>query len=119
MSRFWEWWSEYWVPVAITLFTVVGVVAIVGACVIAANAPPPSNGTEQVALMVPAEGNAASNFEVVCVTEFADNLAYDGKRGIYIITVKNTGEKFIGVSGIGVAAMGKHSHDETTHVDER
>lgn len=39
---------------------------------------------------------------------FEDDLAYGGKRGIYIIKDHATNKEFIGVSGIGISAIGAH-----------
>ncbi len=40
---------------------------------------------------------------------FEDDLAYGGKRGIYEITDTETGEKYFGISGIGITELGSHA----------
>lgn len=40
---------------------------------------------------------------------FTDELAYQGRRGVYVIRDKATGREFIGVSGIGISEVGLHS----------
>ncbi len=40
---------------------------------------------------------------------FADGLAYNHMRGIYIITDTKTGEEFVGISGIGISELGSHT----------
>lgn len=44
-------------------------------------------------------------FSVNRVQVVYDELAYNSKRGIYVITDKKTGKEFLGVSGIGVAEL--------------
>lgn len=39
---------------------------------------------------------------------FSDALAYNERRGIYIIRDTKTGKEFIGVSGVGIAEVGSH-----------
>lgn len=51
----------------------------------------------------------SERFVVERADVFRDALAYDGKRGIYVIRDKQTGREFIGVSGVGVAEIGSHS----------
>lgn len=54
------------------------------------------------------------------LTEFSDGLAYNDKRGIYIITDKKTGKEYIGVSGIGITEIGSHGCGRgCTSQDER
>lgn len=43
------------------------------------------------------------------ISEFRDDLAYDSYRGVYIITDTETGQEFIGVSGVGISAIGQHN----------
>ena len=54
------------------------------------------------------------------LTEFYDSLAYGDKRGVYIITDKQTGKEYIGVSGVGITETGSHSCGKgCTSQDER
>lgn len=48
-----------------------------------------------------------------------DALAYNGRRGIYIITDMKTGKEFIGISGIGVSETGGHRSGKSSVSDER
>lgn len=60
----------------------------------------------------PTMANAVSDgkrFRVERVEVFRDLLAYDDKRGIYIIRDKETGREYVGVSGIGITEIGSHS----------
>ncbi len=50
---------------------------------------------------------------------FEDNMAYNSKRGIYIITDKKTGKEYIGVSGIGITESGSHLAGKIVIKDER
>lgn len=45
---------------------------------------------------------------VTKISEFRDNLAYGDYRGVYIITDTETGQEFVGVSGVGISAIGSH-----------
>lgn len=56
---------------------------------------------------------------VVQIGVVRDDLAYNNRRGIYIITDKGTGAEYIGVSGIGVSELGSHSTGKATAGDER
>ena len=58
-------------------------------------------------------------FEVTRVQKVYDSLAYDGKRGIYLIKDTETGATYFGVSGIGVTELGSHSNGKTRRTDER
>ena len=49
----------------------------------------------------------------------ADSLAYGGSRGVYVIRDKQTGQEFIGVSGIGISETGSHQSGKTQKRDER
>ncbi|MGL5280533.1 MAG: hypothetical protein ACRC8W_02035 [Plesiomonas shigelloides] len=54
------------------------------------------------------------------ISEFRDTLAYDDYRGVYIITDKDTGREYIGVSGIGISEIGSHGCGKgCTRQDER
>lgn len=60
-----------------------------------------------------------SRYSVERVAVFEDNLAYNSRRGIYEITDHKTGQKYIGVSGIGISQRGSHSNGKQTFADER
>ena len=71
---------------------------------IAACAPPPTMGmtTEQ-------QTQANNDWEVRRVATFRDDLAYDSRRGIYVLTEKSTGREWVGISGIGISELGSHT----------
>lgn len=49
-----------------------------------------------------------ADWEVTRAAVFKDDLAYNDRRGVYVITDKRTGRQYIGVSGVGVAEVGRH-----------
>lgn len=65
----------------------------------------------------------ADRFSVRLVQIVRDDLAYNDRRGVYVITDHDTGKTFIGVSGIGISEIGSHtiSTGKTTYTeyDER
>lgn len=52
---------------------------------------------------------AGQRFAVERVAVFQDELAYQNRRGVYIITDTETGEAWLGVSGVGVSELGRQS----------
>lgn len=58
-------------------------------------------------------------FSIVHVSTFVDWLAYNSKRGIYIITDSYTGKEYVGVSGVGISELGSHQAGRTNITDER
>ena len=46
--------------------------------------------------------------EVVRLGVFADDIAYNGRRGVYLIRDKKTGQELIGVSGVGITETSAH-----------
>lgn len=50
---------------------------------------------------------------------FKDELAYDNKRGIYLIVDTKTDIEYIGISGIGISEVGSHRSGKSTFEDER
>lgn len=68
----------------------------------------------------PRDGAFPGNrFKVERVGLFKDDLAYDGHRGIYIITDTKTGQELVGLSGIGISELGSHKSGKARHSDER
>jgi len=61
----------------------------------------------------------SSRFTVTRVSVFRDKLAYDSKRGIYLITDTKTGQEMVGISGVGISDLARHSSGKTTAPDER
>lgn len=58
-------------------------------------------------------------FKVERVGVFFDGLAYNEKRGIYVITDTETNQEFVGVSGIGISELAAHQSGKTRSPDER
>lgn len=54
------------------------------------------------------DGNA-TRFKVRQVQLVEDPIAYNARRGVYIITDTDTGAEYIGVSGIGISELGSHA----------
>lgn len=61
----------------------------------------------------------AGRFVVRRVDVVVDSVAYNGKRGVYVITDTKTGAEFVGVSGVGISELGSHRSGKTTVTDER
>jgi hypothetical protein len=53
------------------------------------------------------EANGA-RFKVTRVGVFKDTVAYNDKRGIYILKDLKTGKEYLGISGIGISEVGAH-----------
>ncbi len=58
-------------------------------------------------------------FKITRMGVFPDSIAYNGKRGVYVIKDTHTGKEWVGVSGIGISDLGSHSDGEDIHTDER
>lgn len=71
----------------------------------------------KMGVTVPVQDN--SRITVTRVGVIADDLAYDEKRGIYVITDKQTGQEYVGVSGIGISELGSHHAGKAVVSDER
>ncbi|NTE96736.1 hypothetical protein [Agrobacterium tumefaciens] len=61
----------------------------------------------------------SNRFKVERVGVFADGLAYQSQRGIYLITDTETNQEFVGVSGVGISELASHQSGKTTTRDER
>ena len=61
--------------------------------------------------------------KVTRVGVFKDDVAYNDRRGVYVIQDTTTGREYIGVSGIGISELGSHTtmagKVAVTHQDER
>lgn len=60
-----------------------------------------------------------SRFQVTLTDVFEDDLAYDDRRGIYLIRDTKTGQEFVGVSGVGISELGSHQAGKVRLQDER
>lgn len=58
-------------------------------------------------------------FQVQVVGTFPDDLAYQKYRSIYVLIDKNTGQQFVGISGVGIAELGSHKAGRSSAPDER
>ena len=66
-----------------------------------------------------AQVSAGDRVTVERIGVFKDDLAYNERRGVYVITDKATGREFIGVSGVGITETGSHQSGKTSVRDER
>lgn len=64
----------------------------------------------------PLKINDTGRFDIQRVQVFVDSLAYNDKRGI---SDKETGTTYVGVSGIGISELGRHSSGKSQTKDER
>lgn len=69
--------------------------------------------------VVPQQTTTTIRFSVERVGVISDDLAYDNRRGIYIITDHATNTQYIGVSGIGISQLGSHLVGKVVVGDER
>lgn len=89
--------------------TVVALAAMLAGC---GQRPPEP---DQIPLKTVADGRV----RVERIASFRDELAYGGIRGVFLITDKESGSKFIGISGIGISELGSHQSGKNTYRDER
>lgn len=62
----------------------------------------------------------SSRFQVEILSTFEDRLAYGSERGVYLLRDTTTGQEFVGISGVGISAVGWHRVDKNNGVrDER
>lgn len=50
---------------------------------------------------------------------FEDDLAYMSRRGVYLIKDSETGQEFIGISGVGITERATHQSGKASVSDER
>lgn len=77
----------------------------------------PTKASPVTTLPVAEGGDSRITVERIAV--IADSLAYDDKRGVYVIRDKQTGREYIGVSGIGITEVGSHASGKSRISDER
>jgi hypothetical protein len=94
--------------------------AAVAACVLLLagcdQGPAPARTEMHVSTELSGDGNRVT---VTRLSRFSDNLAYDNERGVYLIRDNETGQEFIGISGIGISELGSHRSGKRTVGDER
>lgn len=68
-------------------------------------------------------GADGERFTVLQVAKFDDSDAYNSSRKIFLITDKQTGNEYVGVSGVGISEFGSHTYSSGKQVlsarDER
>lgn len=95
------------------LILMLGVIAVASCgCVPTADTP--------LHLESPSTIETSSRFTVKRVGVFADDLAYNNRRGIYIVIDNETGDEYVGVSGVGISELGIHQAGKNDQMpDER
>lgn len=75
----------------------------------------------EATMQMPKESKFQANDRVTVerIGVFADDTAYQDRRGVYVIRDKKTGQEFIGISGIGISETGSHSTGKSSKSDER
>ena len=80
------------------LFLFTSLILLLSAC-----APDPDT-----TLRISTSLKSQSRFEITRTGIVEDDLAYNNRRGIYIIKDTTTGKEYIGVSGVGISEIGSH-----------
>lgn len=57
--------------------------------------------------------------QVTRIGVFKDELAYNTRRGVYVIVDTKTGKEYIGISGVGIQEVSSHQSGKTRVTDER
>ncbi len=60
-----------------------------------------------------------NRISVVRIDIIKDRLAYNGERGVYLITDLKTGKEYIGISGVGIAETSEYRSGKNLHFEER
>ena len=68
----------------------------------------PNTRPEVVSMKTPPKSETRGRFQVERVGTFSDSLAYNNERGIYVVKDTQTGEEYVGVSGVGISVIGRH-----------
>jgi hypothetical protein len=74
----------------------------------------PTIGDEAVAKKDKGDGR----FRIERVGVVYDDLAYESKRGIYVIIDTKTGKEYFGMSGIGITETGNHNCGKNCNRDD-
>jgi hypothetical protein len=97
----------------------ISILALVMLVMLAGCGPEPTITVQTERSFVPTP-EQSTRFKVERVAVFEDAIAYGNRRGIYIITDTETGQEFVGVSGVGVTETGSHTCGKSCIVqDER
>lgn len=92
---------------------------MIGLLLLSGCLPDPTMSMHSVAIPEQNISQLPQRFKVEQVGIFKDELAYDNRRGIYIITDTKTGKEFFGVSGIGISELDSYSTGKATVEAER
>lgn len=76
-------------------------------------------GSDNQKRQVMVSEDKVNQFRMERIALVRDSLAYDGYRGIYIITDTKTHKTYFGVSGIGITETGSHLAGKVQVEDER
>lgn len=57
--------------------------------------------------------------QVTRIGVFKDDLAYNARRGVYVIRDNKTGTEYIGISGVGIQEVSSHHSGKTRTTVER
>lgn len=80
-----------------------------GAALLAGCVPEPDMPMKKQAQYAQMEKLSADvRVTVTRIGVFADDTAYNSRRGVYVIKDSTTGKEYIGVSGIGISETGSH-----------
>lgn len=93
--------------------------AIVGLAALVAGCSPSSTMNMKTESEIETGSEIGTNYTILRVGVFKDDLAYKKLRGIYEIVDNKTGKTYIGISGIGICETGSHSSGKTSVEDER
>ena len=61
----------------------------------------------------------SKRFVIERIEVVTDDMAYNDRRGVYLIRDTETGQEYFGVSGIGITELGSHHSGRATHEDEQ
>jgi hypothetical protein len=61
---------------------------------------------------------STTRVEVTRIGVIADDIAYHNVRGIYVIKDRETGQEFIGVSGVGITEVGQHNCGKNCNTED-
>ncbi len=71
------------------------------------------------AAATPPVATTAGRFVLTLQQSYSDPEAYGKERHVYTLTDSQTGQVWVGVSGIGISELGSHQSGKVTVEDER
>jgi hypothetical protein len=102
-----------------TLILTIAALALLAGCGPAPDMPLKQRQEDQDSTARPANVRDNDRIEVTRIGVFRDSLAYNAKRGVYVIRDKQTGREYVGISGVGISEVGNHLSGKVTVPDER